>query len=766
MLEQLLKRELGPRKWLRGVNMPRLSALVRLAGRHAGSIGALGLSTALTLLALRWMGYDFRSFSSAFIGDGLDTLHNASIVAQALDNLLHRPFDLGYGTFFYGEASPLSYTLVPYGIAVAVLPVYLITQHNIVLTYNLYFISTFALTAWTAYLLVRYLLKAPRPASVLVGLMVAFAQYRFLHHSHINVLSNQFFLLSLYCFHRLLDTPRPRWAVGLAVVFWFTLNSGSYQGAIFLVSGLVILLYTALRRSDKMTPRFLLHLGGASLLGILLNLPFVAFRFANPVFRTGRHIEDIVEYSATPLSWFAGNSLLYFHVTPFRGEATLFIGFVPLALAVVAWRFRNRPGVEQEDTSERALNEHEVVGLYTAITLLGYVLTLGPSVRINDTPVAPLPYLLLTQLPGFSQLRVSARFIIMAVTGTAVLSAYSLTLLSRRVKGISHWVVFATVAALLTIELVPYNGSASDRIFDAILMPAEARLLAPRTLERNSPLNEWLAEQPPGSAPMMHYPFAGDAAYRYWWDQLFHDQPMLNGMGASFAPDWYYAFDWEAFPDPATLYFLQERGVRYIIVHYDLLSNAERMDFEHRWAELQEARGDITLVKDFDEVAVYEVPTSIVSVEFDEHLKGTGWAGPETHEGRVSFRWMNQTRATLQLPLVPDDEDFVIQFGVLFAMTDDILDSLSLTVNGEPVELSSEAGRDGTILFWGRIPAEVAAGSGESLELVFEVDHLERPSALGDNDDERLLGVAFDWLEVVPARSSSGQEETGDAAGR
>src|SRR4051812_15436830 len=133
--------------------------------RFQGSLAELLLATLLILASLTWLGYDLKMISKTFIGNSGDTLANSSAIYQALDNLLHRPSDLGYSTIFYGERDSFFFTIAPYGIAVAVLPIYLISGGNLELTYNLYWIATFVLTAWAVYLLVEYLLQPPRGAA-------------------------------------------------------------------------------------------------------------------------------------------------------------------------------------------------------------------------------------------------------------------------------------------------------------------------------------------------------------------------------------------------------------------------------------------------------------------------------------------------------------------------------------------------------------------------------------------------------------------------
>jgi len=202
--------------------LPSASSIVPWLKRYRVELGLMVATTVLALLAFDWKGYDFANISHVVIGDQGDTLTFTSLVYQAIDNLVHRPTNLGFALIYYGDPSPFAYTVAPYGVAVAVLPFYLLTGLNLELTMNLYILLTFALTSLAVYLLVRYLLDVSIEVGVLISLTVAFAQFRFLHVAHVETLSTQFYLLALYCLHRFLDAPSRKWALWLSATFWLT----------------------------------------------------------------------------------------------------------------------------------------------------------------------------------------------------------------------------------------------------------------------------------------------------------------------------------------------------------------------------------------------------------------------------------------------------------------------------------------------------------------------------------------------------------------
>ena len=83
------------------------------------------------------------------------------------------------------------------------LPVYWLTG-NIILCYNLLFISTFVLSAFGTYLLVRDL-TGDRRAAFIAGLVYGFLPYRIASVPHLQVMSSQWMPFALYGLNRFVD---------------------------------------------------------------------------------------------------------------------------------------------------------------------------------------------------------------------------------------------------------------------------------------------------------------------------------------------------------------------------------------------------------------------------------------------------------------------------------------------------------------------------------------------------------------------------------
>ena len=95
-----------------------------------------------------------------------------------------------------------------FGQVLQILPIYWLTG-NIILCYNLLFISTFALSAFGTYLLVRDLTGDKR-AAFIAGLVYGFLPYRIASVPHVQVMSSQWMPFALYGINRFVTTGSTR----------------------------------------------------------------------------------------------------------------------------------------------------------------------------------------------------------------------------------------------------------------------------------------------------------------------------------------------------------------------------------------------------------------------------------------------------------------------------------------------------------------------------------------------------------------------------
>jgi hypothetical protein len=131
------------------------------------------------------------------------------------------------GNIFHPETLTLAYSEHLFTESLQILPIQAATG-NILLSYNLLFIASFALSGWMAYLLVRDL-TGERWAAYLGGLAFAYAPYRLGQFSHLQILTSYWMPLALFGLHRYFVTRRTRaLAGGSAALLMQNLSCGYY----------------------------------------------------------------------------------------------------------------------------------------------------------------------------------------------------------------------------------------------------------------------------------------------------------------------------------------------------------------------------------------------------------------------------------------------------------------------------------------------------------------------------------------------------------
>ena len=234
--------------------------------------------------------------------------------------------------------------------ALQVLPTYALTG-NPILCYNLLFLSTFILSGFGMYLLVRQL-TGNTLAAFVAGLLFAFAPYRLPQSSHVQVLSSQWMPLVLYGIRRYFDgvgEPDARgrplrpllWAaVALAVQ---NLSCGYYL-LYFAPFAAGYALWEMVTRRAWTERRTWMHLAAAGLLAGAITAPFMLpyaevrarFDMVRTPTEVARLSADVYAYATAFIGQPLWGSIVRAMPKP---EGDLFPGLIPIALAMVGVLF-------------------------------------------------------------------------------------------------------------------------------------------------------------------------------------------------------------------------------------------------------------------------------------------------------------------------------------------------------------------------------------------------------------------------------------------
>ncbi len=242
------------------------------------------------------------------------------------------------GNIFYPEPLTIAFSEHMATQVLQILPVYALT-HNIVLAYNLLFLSTFVLSGLGTYLLVRELTGSAR-AGFVAGLLYAFAPYRIGQFSHVQVLSSQWMPFALYGFRRYFDSRRP-WPLAGAVLALVAQNlSCGYFLMYFAPFVSAYVIFEIADRGRWRDARMWAELCAAAVAVAAATVPFLLPYVALRERGFGpRPIEEVAHFSADVYSYLTAHGAQSFWGEIARAypkpEGDLFPSVIPVLLAVI-----------------------------------------------------------------------------------------------------------------------------------------------------------------------------------------------------------------------------------------------------------------------------------------------------------------------------------------------------------------------------------------------------------------------------------------------
>ena len=247
--------------------------------------------------------------------------------------------DFWNANIFYPEPRSLALSEHLFGQSLQILPIYWLTG-NIILCYNLLFISTFALSAFGTYLLVRDL-TGDRRAAFIAGLVYGFLPYRIASIPHLQVMSSQWMPFALWGLNRFVTMgSRAGLAAGTSALVVQNWSCGYYL-LYFAPFVPLFLLHRMWTLGTLRSARTWIGLSVAAVATVFLSLPFLfPYQHAAATFGFQRPFGEVVLFSANAWSYItaSGNVRLFGKALRFypHDEGETFLGFTPWLLAAVA----------------------------------------------------------------------------------------------------------------------------------------------------------------------------------------------------------------------------------------------------------------------------------------------------------------------------------------------------------------------------------------------------------------------------------------------
>ena len=562
---------------------------------------------------------------------------------------------------FYPHTNTLAYSdhLIPQ--ALLVLPVFLIRPQPIFI-YNFLFIFSFILSGLGMFFLVEYLTKN-RFAAFLAGFIFAFCPYRFGHLGHLQVLSTQWIPFVFLFLHKFIEKSKVRDLIFFSVFFILQSLSCSYYALFLGVAILTVFALLVIKR--KINLRKFLLLVSAGIITAFILFPFFhpyykfqkEMKFSRPIREVELYSAQVQNYLAVP----AGNRLLGKLTQRFGGrEAKLFPGIMVLILAGMAifklpkkidtkiiGRLRfvagkvlnvfiildfmlilllSKSGGFDFNLGSFNISFHSIRNplyllfflimfrwlisrdkkkflvldyrgdIYLVLAISSLILSLGPFLIIcGGNRLINLPYLFLyNYIPGFQGLRVPARWSCFFIFSLSVLAGFGVKRIFEALKKHRSILKWGT-GFLFFVFLV------SESIYTPISyreMPQEV-----------PPVYCWLAQEE-GDFAIVELPMPIDGSrehyegmYMYW--SIYHWKSLVNGYSGFFPPSyWPVNRAMQGFPTLEAIRTLERLGVKYVIIHFDMLEEEKIREIKTR---LKEFGNYLKIKKEFGGDYVVEI---------------------------------------------------------------------------------------------------------------------------------------------------------------
>ena len=461
------------------------------------------------------------------------------------------PFNIFNGNQFHPEPRTLTFSDPVLTPALLFAPLEAIGLHRLV-AYNIVLLSGGVFSGVAMYYLARAL-TGRRDGAWIGAAIFAMHPYRVEHFAHLELQMTMWMPVVLWGLHRTLASGRIRDGLATGAAYGAQWLSALYYGTFLVPFTFIVGACLWLARGRPTRPLRALA-AGAVVAAVMFAPVFAVFLQTRP-HMGDRPIAVVGFYSAEGPDYLKGHyrSGTYGWLSEgAKPERSLFPRIAPVVLAGVAlW-----PPL--------------------SVTRIAYALGLAFSIEVSFGFNRSLFPLLYENVPPFGNIRVPARYSVLAGLSLAVLAAFG----AARVLSRSSTLRPVVVAAMLAV--ISYEALPNMELFRPWLEPP--------------PIYGSLADRPASvlaEFPMVEHSTDPFTEFTYLYFSTFHWQNLVNGQSGWLPPSYLDLIEEQKdFPSEKAIAYLRQRQVEYIGVHgafYDPKKFAEVI------AGL-DARNDVELV--------------------------------------------------------------------------------------------------------------------------------------------------------------------------
>lgn len=481
---------------------------------------------------------------------------------------------------------------------------------NEILTYNLTVLANLVLAGTMMFLLAYYLTRN-KACAFFAGAIYSLCPYQFARvWQHFALTFTQWMPLYILSLLKIFDSPKKKIVLTSALcyflVVFFEFHYALFMGVATCVFFIYALVHTPARSRKAILRAFLLLFALILVSTVIITSPLIysylqqrktalPSAWSNSI----RPFNDLFVQSARPLSYFLpalthpifGKFTQFFIGSSFYGtsltEHTLYLGWIPLILAFVAVK-RSRQAVEASRKQRRGFfmlgQDDFYIRFFALLAVAAWICSQPPWWNIFGFKLYMPSFFLYKLLP---MVRAYCRFGILVELAVAVLAGFGLRYILQGKKKVFAGLVSGICMLLVFFEFLNFPPFKIIKLNEIPQVYLWCKGLPQGTIIAEYPLDI------EGTDPL------------YLFYQTRHEKRTINGTIPG-TPGHTLLSKMRNLSEPATIDWLSQIGVRYILVHTDRYRQSGNISDQEELARIRDTP-QLRKVRQFEGTEVFKI---------------------------------------------------------------------------------------------------------------------------------------------------------------